>query len=355
MALFRQEEKSAAEGIPIDRGSMSRWLEHAGNTIGATIIAAARAEAMKSALCLATDATGIAIQPIRTHEKVRQACRPGHFFVQIADRDHVFFEYTPRETSKAVYEMFRGFSGYVQADAKSVYDLLFREPRSDDDVEPDGASREELGCWAHLRRKFYDAAAITKDPIAREGLYRIHRVFENEERFRKIAPAQRKQLRDRESRPHVDAFFEWVKIELAKVIDQRGLLRTALNYASRHEAAFKRFLDDGRLQIDNNRSERELRRVAVGRKNWLFVGSDDHAEATAALLSMVASARMHGLDPEAYLRDVFRVLPHWPSDRHIELAAKYWTGTRARLDADELATEIGPLTIPPPEQQTPAS
>jgi hypothetical protein len=130
-----------------------RWLEYAGNSLGASVVEAARREALRTAVCLATDATGISVQPIRTHEKVRQACRHAHFFVQIADRDHVFFEYTPRETSKAVYEMFRGFSGYVQADAKSGYDLLFREPRPDDDVEPDGATREEVGCWAHLRRK----------------------------------------------------------------------------------------------------------------------------------------------------------------------------------------------------------
>jgi hypothetical protein len=334
---------------------MSRWLEYAGNSLGASVVEAARREALRTAVCLATDATGISVQPIRTHEKVRQACRHAHFFVQIADRDHVFFEYTPRETSKAVYEMFRGFSGYVQADAKSVYDLLFREPRQGDVVEPDGATREEVGCWAHLRRKFYDAAIATKDIVAREGLYRIHRVFENEKTFKEMSPARRKQARERMSRSHVEAFFEWVHLEHIRVEDQRGLLRTALGYARRHEDAFKRFLDDGRLPIDNNRSERELRRVAVGRKNWLFVGSDDHAEASAALLSLIASAKLHQLDPEAYLRDVFRVQPHWPSDRYLELAPKYWANTRARLDARELNREFGPLTIPPPAQQEPSS
>jgi hypothetical protein len=105
---------------------MSRWLEELGGAVGATIIEAARLQAMAKAFCISTDATGIAIQPERTSEKKRQACRRGHCFVQIADRDHVFFEYTPKETSAAVAEMFRGFTGYVQADAKSVFDVLFR-------------------------------------------------------------------------------------------------------------------------------------------------------------------------------------------------------------------------------------
>jgi hypothetical protein len=109
-----------------------------------------------------------------------------------------------------------------------------------------------------------------------------------------------------------------------------------------------RFLDDGRLRMDNNESERELRRIATGRKAWLFVGSDDHAQAAGNLLSLIASARLHGLDPEAYLRDLFRVLPHWPRGRFLELAPRYWLATRARLDPAQLEMELGPLTIPPP-------
>jgi transposase len=86
----------------------------------------------------------------------------------------------------------------------------------------------------------------------------------------------------------------------------------------------------------------------VGRKAWLFVGSDGHAQSAANLLSLVASARLHGLDPEAYLRDLFRVLAHWPRQRYLELAPRYWAITRARLDSQQLAAEFGPLTVPPP-------
>ena len=145
-----------------------------------------------------------------------------------------------------------------------------------------------------------------------------------------------------------------MRAEWEKVKDQRGLLRSALGYAKNHEAALKRFLEDGRLKLDNNHSERALRKVAVGRKNWLFVGSDDHAVSTANLLSMIASAKLHDLDPEQYLRDIFRVLPHWPADRYLELAPKCWLATRERLDAAQLDAEIGPLTVPPLLAKPPA-
>jgi transposase len=109
-----------------------------------------------------------------------------------------------------------------------------------------------------------------------------------------------------------------------------------------------RVLDDGRLVLENNRSERELRRIAVGRKGWLFIGSDEHGESAGHIFSLIASARLHRLDPEGYLRDLLRVLAHWPRDRYLELAPKYWAQTRARLDPSELAPEIGPLTVPAP-------
>ena len=354
LPLYRQEERAEREGVPIDRGSMSRWLEEVGNLCGATVVEAMRREALASAFCIATDATGVLVQPIRTHEKTaRQACRRGHFFVQIADRDHVFFEYVERETSAAVHRLFRGFTGYVQADAKSVYDLLFRAPGAGDEVEPDGASRVEVGCWAHARRYFYEAA-ITKSPLAREALYRIHRLFENEEAWAKQSPSRRRALRELHSRPLVADFFAWAEARHLEVEGERGLVRSAFGYVVRQRGALERFLEDGRLPLDNNRSERELRRVAIGRKNWLFVGSDDHAQAAAALLSLVASAKLHGLDPERYLRDLFRVLPHWPKDRFLELAPRYWSQTLVRLDQTELTREVGPLNVPPAEEQNTA-
>jgi len=358
MPLYRQEEQFQHEGCPIDRGTMCRWLEEIGAILGVSVVNAARLEAMGTAFCLATDATGIWVQPIATGDKKRQACKRGHFFVQIADRDHVFFEYTERETSKAVLEMFRGFSGYVQADAKSVYDILFRDPDQEPperDAAPDPAKRSEVGCWSHGRRGFWEAAVGAKETVAREALFRIGRLFEYEEKWRGLEPAQRKAMRDRFSRPEVEDFLAWADVEYRKVEHQRGLLRSALGYVRNQKEALGRFLDDGRLEMENNRSERELRRIAVGRKAWLFVGSDDHAEAAANFFSVIASAKLHRLDPEAYLRDLLRVLPHWPQDRYLELAPKYWAATRGRLDPVELEREIGWLTIPPPPELSPVT
>jgi transposase len=357
LPLNRIEDRFTRDGFPIDRGTMSRWVEDAGATAGATVVAAARKDAMRTAFCLASDATGVLVQPGRSEKgakKDRKACRRGHFFVLIADKDHIFFEYTPKENSRVVAEMFRGYSGYVQVDAKSVYNVLFRGPEEKPPDDKDGAVRYEVGCWYHCRRKFWEAAAA-KSVVAREGLARIVRIFQLDETFRQNPPAEIKRLRDAHLRPHLEAFLLWAEQQYALVKDQRGLLRSALGYAVRQKDALLRVLDDGRLRLDNNESERELRRIAVGRKAWLFVGSDDHGQSAGHLLSLIASARLHRLDPEAYLRDLFRVLAHWPRDRYLELAPKYWLATRTRLDSDELARDIGPLTVPPPrpsEEQT---
>jgi transposase len=354
MPLYRIEDRDGRDGVPLDRGTMSRWLEDAGATAGATVLAAARLEALASAFCLSTDATGVAVQPIPRTDGKRQPCRRGHFFVQIADRDHVFFEYAPRETSAVVGEMFKGFKGYVQADAKNVFDVLFRPPDAEAPAED---RRFEVGCWVHGRRGLWEAAICTKSEVAREGLYRISRIYDLEKAWRGKPPDEIKRLRNIHTRPHVEGFFAWVAVEYEKVRTVRGPVRSALGYLVRQKDALMRFLDDGRLLLDNNRSERELRRIAVGRKAWLFVGSDDHAVSAGHLFSLIASARLHRLDPEEYLRDLFRVLGQWPKDRYLELAPRYWAATRARLDPAELAKEVGPLTIPDPaqpEKQSPA-
>ena|GEM_PF-1913386 len=149
MPLHRQQERYLRLGVPLDRSTMCRWLEDVGNTLGATLVAAARQHFLATAFCISTDATGVSVQPLKSHEKRKhQPCRRGHFFVQLADKDFAFFEYVPRETSDAVVDLFKGFTGYVQADAKSVYDVLYPAPNaeaSDDDCA-------EVGCWSHARR-----------------------------------------------------------------------------------------------------------------------------------------------------------------------------------------------------------
>ncbi len=359
LPLARIEDRMGRDGVTVDRGTLSRWMESLGGTLGATVVHAMREDALAHAFCIATDATGIAVQPERRPERKRQEVRRAHYLVQIADRDHILFEFLPRETSAAIQERFKGFAGYVQADAKSVFDALFlppedkkseaddanSAPEDEDDGSEDVAVPSEVGCWVHGRRKFWESTMM-KNVVAREGLARIGRIFELDATWRDKPHTEIRALRDRHLRPHVEAFFAWVEPEYERVRAQRGPLRSALGYAVRQKGALTRFLEDGRLALDNNRSERELRRIAVGRKAWLFVGSDEHGTSTGHLFSVIASARLHGLDPELYLRDLIRVLPHWPRERFLELSPKYWLRTRSRLVAEELVRELGPLEVP---------
>jgi transposase len=346
LPLFRIEQRFAAEGLRLARGSMSRYCEDIGASLGAVVLAM-RGHALASAVCLSTDATGVAIQPARleTREKQRQPCRKGHFFVVLADRDHVFFEYEPKHTSDAVCAMFRGYSGIIQADAHTIYDALFRG-----EAVPEGASPPtEVACWAHARRYFWEAA-IGHHPAGKEGLLRIHAIFEQDNKGANLPPTKRTELRRRIVAPLVDAFFAWVATA-SLTHTNRGSVSAALGYATRQKLALRRFLDDGRIAMTNNASERALRSIATGRKAWLFCGSDDHATAAANLFSLIASCRLHDLEPEAYLRDLIRVMPYWPRARYLELSPLHWCATRAALDPTELAAENGPIAVPPPPKK----
>lgn len=345
--FYRQEQQSEAEGFRLDRATMCRYAEDAGATLGA-IVEAARKEALATAFCLSTDATGIAIQPTPLEDekpRKRQPCRKGHFFVTLADRDHVFFDYQPKHNSAAVLEMFKGFSGYVQADAHTIYDALFRGVKDDEGSTPSPPPKE-VGCWSHARRKFWEAA-ICKHPVGLDGLRLVDKIFKADRLLADVTPAHRKESREWMVRPLVDAFFLWANTEQPK-IKERGLVASAIGYSLRQEDALRRFLDDGRLRLDNNAAERALRTIAIGRKNWLFCGSDDHASAAANLFSLFASCKLHGLDQEAYLSELILVMPYWPRERYLELTPKHWARTRARLSADELDSVLGPITVPPP-------
>jgi transposase len=351
MPFHRLARELQSEGIALADSTMGRYAEHVGATLGC-IVDACVADAMQNAFCLSTDATGVSIQPERIKDGPRQACAKGHFFVVLADKDHVFFEFQTKHTSDAVCSMFKGFSGYIQADAHCVYDALFRGDACDG---PDEKPPDEVGCWSHARRKFWEAAITTKEPVAREAVLYVRQMFQLEERWAGLAPKQRHAKRLLATKPLLDTFFAWAEGVFERVRGERGPVASAFGYVIRQKDALCRFLDDGRLRLENNASERALRTVAVGRKAWLFFGSGDHAQAAANILSLIASCQLHDLDAEAYLADVIRVLPYWPRDRYLELAPKYWRATRARLREDELKLAVGHVTVPPPpaaEEQT---
>lgn len=341
MPYFRQEEQLAADGIDLDRATMARSIEEVGACLGAIVLACAE-DARKNAFCLSTDATGVAIRPEPLADGRRQPCRKGHFFVVLADKKHVFFEYQPKHTSAAVCDMFRGFSGYIQADAHAVYDALFRG----DAVEDPKDAPSEVACWSHARRRFWDAA-VSGFSVGREGLLRIRALYKLDESWNTLPPATRRQRRKTVLEPLVAEFFEWARARAGPATEERGLVNKALGYVLRQELALRRFLEDGRLRMDNNHSEGALRIVATGRKAWLFFGSDDHAQAAANLYSLIASCKLHDLDPERYLTEIIRVMPYWPRDRYLELAPACWATTRARLVPGELDAELGAITVPP--------
>ena len=228
----------------------------------------------------------------------------------------------------------------MQTDASSVYDVLDHGPIALDD-EP---SVKLVGCWAHCRRYFFEAA-VCKYPVGVEGLRRIRDIYHVDRAFKDRPPGQRQKLREELLAPLIDRFFTWVA-ETRRTASGRTLATKALGYATNQETELRRVLLDGRLSLDNTRSERALRTIVVGRKNWLFYGSEVHAQGAAALFSLLASCRLHGIEPIGYLDEVLHVLPYWPRERFLELSPLRWSATRARLDLAELERPVGGITVP---------
>ena len=330
LPLHRQERIFARAEVHITRGTMCGWLD-AAHELCRLVVDAMLNEAMTSAHFIGTDATGVLVQ-------ANERCKKGHFWVLVADQDHVLYRYSKRHSSDEPKAFFKGFRGTVVADASNVYDALFRLPEGPN----------EAGCNAHARRYFYKALSSDRNR-ALVGIGFFNRLFELEREWAKLPPQKRLLLRQERSAPVTETLRRWRDELLASSAVADGTpIRRALNYLFNHWDALTRFLQDGKIPISNNRSELELRRLVIGRANWLFCGSDDTAPQTCTFVSLVASCEMHKLDPEAYLRDLFRVLPVWPRNRVLELAPKYWTRTRARFDSAELALPLGPITVPPP-------
>jgi transposase len=339
---YRLEQHILDQGVELDRGMMSRYVDEAGGSLGASVVHAMWQDAIQNAAVISTDATGALVQPERRLDGQRQSCKKGHFFTAVVDCDHVLFAYTERHTQEAVRQLFGAFKGFLQSDASSVYDILERGPPKDED---DADAIKLVGCWAHCRRYFFEAA-VCKYPVGLQGLLRIRAIYAADDHYRKLPPAKRKLARDEHVRPLIDAFFNWVK-QARFAQHGRNLASKALGYATNQEQELRRVLADGRLPLDNTRAERSLRKVVVGRKNWMFYGSNSHAESAAAIFSLVASCRLHRIDPQQYLEEVMRVLPDWPKDRYLELSPKYWATTRGNLNPAELDSFLGWFTVPP--------
>ncbi len=335
----RLEKQLESEGVPLDRSVMSRNMEEIGSALSTTIVSAMLEHARTECNVLSTDATGAAIQPGARDGGPKRPCKKGHFFTIVADCDHVLFEYASEHSSNVVAQLFKGFSGLLQSDASSVYDILERGPPTLDEPGP-----KLVGCWAHCRRYFFDAA-VCKYKVGLEGLVRVRAIYAADNSLAKLPPSERMARRASLVAPLINDFFAWVAREV-RASSGRNLATKALGYATNQEQELRRVLDDGRLPLDNTRSERALRQIVVGRKNWLFYGSDVHAQAAAAFFTVLASCRLHRIEPVGYLDEVLRVLPYWPRERLLDLAPFRWAATRATLSDAELEQPVGAITLP---------
>jgi transposase len=311
--LNRLERIYERDGLRIAKSTLCGWHEQLAEQCIA-LVHAMRKDALRQPY-LCTDATGVLVlHPER--------CKRGHFWVLVAPNLHVLFEYTESHDKNAVSHVMRDYQGYLVADAHVVYDHLYADGHI-----------VEVGCWFHGRR--YHFKALASDPErARIALGHIGALFRIERDIASEPRAKKESVRRARSKPIVDKYFAWCAEQAAVVLDDSPIQK-AIQYSLNHELALRRFLEDGRLPLSNNISERELRREALGRRNWLFVGSDDGAKVNAVFVSLLASCRLHDIEPRDYLRDLLCLLPDWPQSRLLDLAPAYWQQTREQDDTQQ--------------------
>jgi transposase len=228
------------------------------------------------------------------------------------------YRFAPDWKEEHVRDHLSQTSGILQADGYKGYAKLY-------DPGPDGAPQlREAACWAHLRRDFHDVWTSTGSAIAREALDRIGALYDIEREITGQPADVRRAVRQEQSKPRVEAFRAWAEQQLTR-IPGKGDLARAFRYGLSRWPSFCLFLEDGRVAIDNNPAERALRPVGIGRKNWLFAGADAGAETLARAMTVIETAKMNGLDPQAYLADVLDRINDHMINRLDELLPWNWT------------------------------
>lgn len=313
LPLYRIEKLYEQQGFPVARSTMCAW-HFAAHEMMLALVDAMWADALRFAPVLCTDATGVKVQaPIE--------CRNGHFFTVVAAERCVLFRYSKKHDKKAVDKLFEGFTGVLVRDAHAIY-LHF-----DDEGDITGA-----GCWSHVRRYVYKS--FSTDPVRSAwALTCLQKLFALERVLAKATPEVRAAQRQTHSKPLVDEYFSWCDAEAFKVIDATPISK-AINYARNHRDSLTVFLSNGEVPFDNNVSERALRRQAIARKNFMFLGTDEGGAVNATFSSLLASCEMHKVPPLAYLRDVFCLMPTWQAQGAdlLELAPAHWLATSQRPD-----------------------
>jgi hypothetical protein len=224
----------------------------------------------------------------------------------------VLFRYSPDRRGEHPQGHLAQFAGILQADAYSGFNELYERGRI-----------VEAACWAHARRAFYDLHQATKSPIAAEALERIGDLYEIEADIRGQAPDERARSREARAKPLLESLKTWLSQTLARA-SKKSELAQAIGYVLGRWTALTRYCSDGRIEVDNNAAERALRAVALGRKNFLFAGSDAGGERAAAMYSLIVTAKMNDIDPQAWLADVLARIAGHPAHRLDELLPWNW-------------------------------
>jgi transposase len=306
LPLHRLERILGRHGIELSRSTMCGWMAHIAELFRPVVNR--MAQLVRQSRMIHTDATKM---PYLDPETARGRSLSGQMWIYYGDRDHPFnvFDFCGDHSARGIDAFLRDkhYRGYLNADALNVYDHLFK---SGDIIE--------LGCWAHCRRNFFDSKE--SDPArAHLVLARIRQMYQAEDEAKQIitqrelqgadADAIRLQLRQEKSLPVVTELRQWLIDEQPKLLP-KSLIGQATAYALRHWQALIRYLQDGFLDIDNNLAELTLRHIAVGRKNWLFAGSENGAQTAATLFSITSTCHRHRVDAFAYLHDLLSRLAH---------------------------------------------
>ena len=307
LPLYRQCQIYAREGLDLDRSTLADWvggcsalLEPLVNALGRYVLGTYKIHG---------DDT-----PVPVLCPGRRTTKEGRLWTYVrddrpagsSDPAAVFFRYSPDRKGERPRAHLANFTGVLQADAYAGFDRLY------------GEKVKEAACWAHVRRKFYDIHVSLASPIALEALERIGRLYKIEEEIRGRPPDERKEMRQARAGPELKSLHEWLS-KTVTTLSKKSELAKAIRYALSNWIALTRYCDDGRLEADNNAAERALRCVALGRKNWLFAGSDDGGERAAAIYTLIGTAKLNELNPEAYLRHVLEHIADHPINRIDEL------------------------------------
>jgi transposase len=319
LPLNRQSEVYAREGIELDVSTLADWVGAAAATL-MPLVLLIRAHVFAAERIHADDTT----VPVLAKGKTRT----GRLWTYVRD-DRPFggcdppaavFFYSPDREGKHPEEHLAGYAGLMQADAYAGFNRLYDARRKPGPIV-------EAACWAHARRKFFDLARLAKAPIAIEAVERIDALFAIEREINGLTPTQRVAVRHERSRPLVIALEAWLREQRARVSGQSKIAH-AIAYSLTRWTALTRFLDDGRICMSNNAAERQVRPVAMGRKNWTFAGSDEGGHRAAAIYTLIQTAKLNDVDPHAWLADVLARLQDHPAKRIAELLPWNWKQAR---------------------------